>query len=159
VILFWTFYFIPIIATVRIAVTINKTVAITDLNDKRAIPQIPCPLVHPLATFVPIPTSSPPAIINGSEFVIRNGISFVVENENIIDPTTRPTRNKKLSPLPSFEVRKLSVILLMPASRPLPIKNTTTAKPIVIPPTKADKGVKFIIFILIFLYLYMILSA
>ena len=63
VILFWTFYFIPIIATVIIAVTINKTVAITDLNDERAMPQIPCPLVHPLATFVPIPTSSPPAII------------------------------------------------------------------------------------------------
>ena len=82
-ILFWTFYFIPFIATVIIAVTINKTVAITDLNDERAMPQIPCPLVHPLATFVPIPTSSPAAIINGSEFVIRNGISFVVENENI----------------------------------------------------------------------------
>ena len=123
------------------------------------MPQLPCPLVHPLATFVPTPTSSPPAIINGSEFVIRNGISFVVENENIIGPTIRPTRNKKLSPLPSFEVRKLSVILLMPASRPLPINNTTTAKPIVIPPTKADKGVKFIIFILIFLYLFIILYA
>ncbi len=106
-----------------------------------------------------MPTSSPPAIINGSEFVIRNGISFVVENENIIDPTTRPTRNKKLSPLPSFEVRKLSVILLMPASRPLPTKNITTAKPIIIPPAKADKGVKFIIFMSIFPCLYTGFSA
>ena len=94
-------------------------------------------------------------------FVIKNGISFVVENENIIGPTIRPTRNKKLSPLPSFEVRKLSVILLMPASRPLPIKNTTTAKPIIMPPVKADKGVKFIIFMIsitLLRHLYLIFS-
>tara|TARA_Y100000310_G_scaffold174458_1_gene174514 strand:+ start:99 stop:473 length:375 start_codon:yes stop_codon:yes gene_type:complete len=94
------------------------------------------------------------AIINGSEFVIRNGISFVLKNKNIIGPTTKPIRKKKLSPLPCFEVRRLSVILLMPASRPLPTKNTTTAKPIIIPPAKADKGVKFIIFMSISPYIY-----
>jgi hypothetical protein len=77
----------------------------------------------------------------------------VVENENIIGPTTKPIRNKKLSPLSCFEVRRLFTILLIPASRPLPIKNTTTANPIIMPPTKAGIGVKFTIFILISAYM------
>ncbi len=45
------------------------------------------------------------------------------------------------------------LIPLMPASRPFPTKNIITAKPIIIPPTKADCGVKFTIFILISSYM------
>ena len=58
-------------------------------------------------------------------------------------PQTNPTINKKLSVLFCFETRALFTIPLTPASRPLPTKNNITAKPIIIPPTKADRGVKF----------------
>ena len=64
-------------------------------------------------------------------------------------PKTNPTKNKKLSVLFCFETRALFTMPLMPANRPFPIKNIITAKPIIIPPTKADCGVKFTIFILI----------
>ena len=61
-------------------------------------------------------------------------------------PKTNPTKNKKLSVLCCFETRALFTMPLMPANRPLPIKNNITAKPIIIPPIKADRGVKFMIF-------------
>ena len=62
-------------------------------------------------------------------------------------PKTNPIINKKLSVLFCFETKALFTMPLMPANRPLPIKNNITAKPIIIPPTKADRGVKFMIFI------------
>ena len=58
-------------------------------------------------------------------------------------PKTNPTINKKLSVLFCFETRALFTIPLTPANRPLPTKNSITAKPIIIPPTKAECGVKF----------------
>ena len=58
-------------------------------------------------------------------------------------PKTNPTINKKLSVLFCFETRASFTMPLIPANRPLPIKNIITAKPIIIPPTKADRGVKF----------------
>ena len=64
-------------------------------------------------------------------------------------PKTNPTINKKLSVLFCFETRALFTMPLTPANRPLPTKNNITAKPIIIPPKKADCGVKFTIFILI----------
>ena len=64
-------------------------------------------------------------------------------------PKTNPTINKKLSVLFCFETRALFTMPLTPANRPLPIKNNITAKPIIMPPKKADCGVKFTIFILI----------
>jgi len=62
-------------------------------------------------------------------------------------PKTNPIINKKLSVLFCFETRALFTILLTPANRPLPTKNNIPAKPIIMPPTKADRGVKFITFI------------
>ena len=62
-------------------------------------------------------------------------------------PKTSPTINKKLSVLFCFEIRALFTIPLTPANRPLPTKNNITANPIIIPPTKADCGVKFMTFI------------
>ena len=62
-------------------------------------------------------------------------------------PRTNPTINKKLSVLFCFEIRVSFTIPLMPANRPLPIKNNITAKPIIMPPAKADRGVKFMTFI------------
>ena len=64
-------------------------------------------------------------------------------------PKTNPTINKKLSVLFCFETRALFTMPLTPANRPLPTKNNITAKPIIMPPKKADCGVKFTIFILI----------
>ena len=63
-------------------------------------------------------------------------------------PKTNPTINKKLSVLFCFETRALFTMPLTPANRPLPTKNNITAKPIIMPPKKADCGVKFTIFIL-----------
>ena len=62
-------------------------------------------------------------------------------------PKTNPTINKKLSVLFFFETRALFTMPLTPANRPLPTKNNITAKPIIIPPIKADCGVKFMTFI------------
>ena len=59
----------------------------------------------------------------------------------------RQVRNNKLSILLIFDVRKLLAIPLTPASLPFPIKNNTTARPIIAPPVKAVKGVKFTMFI------------
>ena len=59
-------------------------------------------------------------------------------------PKTNPTINKKLSVLFCFETRALFTMPLTPANRPLPTKNNITAKPIIKPPKKADRGVKFI---------------
>jgi hypothetical protein len=62
-------------------------------------------------------------------------------------PKTNPTINKKLSVLFCFETRVSFTMPLTPANRPLPIKNNITAKPIIMPPAKADRGVKFMTFI------------
>ena len=62
-------------------------------------------------------------------------------------PKTNPTINKKLSVLFCFETRALFTMPLMPANRPLPTKNNIAAIPIITPPIKADRGVKFMIFI------------
>ena len=61
-------------------------------------------------------------------------------------PKTNPIINKELSVLFCFETKALFTMPLMPANRPLPTKNNITAKPIIKPPTKADRGVKFMIF-------------
>ena len=63
-------------------------------------------------------------------------------------PKTNPIINNKLSVLFCFETIAAFIMPLTPASRPFPIKNIITAKPIIIPPRKADCGVKFTIFIL-----------
>ena len=68
-------------------------------------------------------------------------------------PKTNPIINKKLSVLFCFETRVSFTMPLIPANRPFPIKNIITAKPIIIPPKKADSGVKFTIFILISSYI------
>ena len=52
-------------------------------------------------------------------------------------PKTNPTTNKKLSALFFFETRVSFTMPLTPANRPLPTKNNITAKPIIMPPTKA----------------------
>ena len=62
-------------------------------------------------------------------------------------PKTNPTINKKLSVLFCFETSALFIMPLTPANRPLPTKNNITAKPIIMPPAKADWGVKFMMFI------------
>ena len=121
--------------------------AIIDLSENRPTPQIPWPLVQPLLTLVPIPTNNPEKITNGKEFLIKNGISLLINILNIIGPTIKPVRNNKLSILLIFDVRKLLAIPLTPASLPFPIKNNTTARPIIAPPVKAAKGVKFTMFI------------
>ena len=128
-------------------VKIKVIVAIIDLSENRPIPQMPWPLVQPLLTLVPIPTSRPEKMINGKESVIKNGISLLINILNIIGPVIKPIRNNKLSILLIFNVRKLLAIPLTPANLPFPIKNNTTARPIIAPPAKAVKGVKFTMFI------------
>ncbi len=62
-------------------------------------------------------------------------------------PRIKPNRNKKLSTLLIFEVKKLLAIPLIPISLPLNTKKITTAKPIKEPPRNAEIGVKLTIFI------------
>ena len=66
-------------------------------------------------------------------------------------PKINPIINNKLSVLFCFETRAAFKMPLTPASLPFPIKNIITAKPIITPPRKADCGVKFEIFIKIWL--------
>ena len=68
-------------------------------------------------------------------------------NENIIGPIINPSKNKILSILFSFLLITPEEIELIPAILPLNAKNKKAANPIKDPPTKADTGVKFIIFI------------
>jgi hypothetical protein len=134
---------------VSIAVTIKIIVAVIDRDERRDIPQMPCPLVQPFPKLVPTPTKKPPIISIGIDLVIKNGISFFEIKEKIIGPKTKPKRNNKLSNLLLAESIKFLIIPLIPANRPLPIKNNITAKPIIIPPIKAGSGVKFTMFMLI----------
>src|SRR6185295_10956275 len=48
-----------VIATPRIATTMNTIVAAIERGERRAMPQIPCPDVQPLPRRVPKPTSRP----------------------------------------------------------------------------------------------------
>ena len=50
-----------------------------DRFEKRLIPHIPCPLVHPLPIFVPTPTNNPPIkIIKGDEVKLNITSSFLI---------------------------------------------------------------------------------
>ena len=64
-----------------IAISKKIIVARIDRDEKREIPQIPCPLVQPLLMPVPTPTSSPPIIKVGKDAVIVKGISYVEKSE------------------------------------------------------------------------------
>ena len=44
--------------------------------EKRLIPHTPCPLVHPLLIFAPMPTNKPPIIIKGIDDVTWKEIEF-----------------------------------------------------------------------------------
>ena len=95
---------------------------------------------------VPIPTSNPPIIIKGKEFVKTLSILFP-DNVNKIGPIIKPNKNNILSNLFSSLIMMSAAIELTPAILPLKIKNKKAAKPIKVPPVKADKGVKFIMLI------------
>ena len=69
------------------------------------------------------------------------------DNEYITGPMIKPDKNNILSNLFSFLIIQSEAIELTPAILPLKTKNKNAANPISDPPTKADTGVKFIIFI------------
>ena len=75
-----------------IAAKINNTVAIMERIENRLIPHTPCPLVHPLPIFVPIPTSSPPIIIMGVDDVIKKGMELFEKNIKINGPNINPNK-------------------------------------------------------------------
>lgn len=124
----------------------KETVAAIDLIENLLIPHIPWPLVHPFPTLVPKPTNKPPKIIKSVESVKTLTISFP-DNEYIIGPIIKPNKKNKLSNLFKFLKILSEAIELTPDNLPLKINNKNTAKPINKPPVKADKGVKFIMFI------------
>ena len=102
--------------------------------EKRLIPHMPWPLVQPLPIFVPRPTNKPPAIIRGIEEVILNTTSFLEKKIKTKGPRTSPMINNKFENLFSFFSKVLLTIPLIPASRPVVIKNKTMAKPMINPP-------------------------
>ena len=127
-------------------VIIKVIVATTDLNENLLIPHTPCPLVQPFPILVPTPTSKPPIINKGIEFVKTLTISLS-ENEYMIGPIINPNINNILSILFSLLIILPEAIELTPAILPLKEKNKNAANPIRDPPTKEDIGVKFITFI------------
>ena len=110
---------------------------------------MPWPLVQPFPILVPMPTSKPPKIINGKEWVTENKISLLVTNVYEKGPSTNPNKNNKFDDLFFVFVRALLAIPLTPASLPVLIKNKITAIPISKPPRKAEKGVKLMVSIVI----------
>ena len=58
-------------------------VAIIDLNEKRLIPLIPCPLVQPLLNLVPKPTSAPPPINKNKDKPLFNSNFSIATNKAI----------------------------------------------------------------------------
>lgn len=133
----------------------KRIVATIDRIEKRLMPHTPCPLVHPLPIFVPIPTNTPPKIIKGIEDVTSNCIEFFENILNIKGPATNPRINNIF--IPRFNDLKITLLAipLTPASLPVEIKKMITAKPIITPPIKELNGVKFIKSILI---IYLTLS-
>ena len=121
----------------------KRIVATIDLIEKRLMPHTPCPLVHPLPIFVPIPTNIPPKIIRGIDDVTSNGIEFFENIFNIKGPATNPRINNIF--ILRFNDLKMTLfaIPLTPARRPVEIKKMITANPIIIPPIKELNGVKF----------------
>ena len=107
--------------------------------------------MHPFPILVPMPTSKPPKTINGNELVTENKISLLVTNVYEKGPSTNPNKNNKFDDLFFVFVRALLAIPLTPASLPVLIKNIITAIPISKPPTKAGKGVKLMVSIVIIL--------
>jgi len=65
----------------------------------------------------------------------------------MIGPIINPNKNNILSNLFSLLTILPEAIELIPAILPLKAKNKNAANPIKDPPTKADMGVKFIMFI------------
>ncbi len=109
-------------------------VATIERMEKRLIPHMPWPLVQPLPIFVPSPANKPPMIIRGIEEVILNTRSFFKKEIINKGPRTIPMINNKFENLFSFFSKVLLTIPLIPASRPVVIKNKTTATPMINPP-------------------------
>ena len=69
--------------TVNIPTIIKVMVAIIDLNEKRLIPLIPCPLVQPLLNLVPKPTNAPPPINKNKDKPLFNSNFSISTNKEI----------------------------------------------------------------------------
>ncbi len=127
-----------------IPVSIKVIVAKIERFDRFAIPQMPCPLVQPLPSRVPIPTKNPPSAISHNGYPCR-GIKKSGEMKlNITVPNIKPQR-KTARQIYSLlgELNKPFIMPLMPAMRPLNNKRMVTLRPIKAPPSKAEYGVKF----------------
>lgn len=130
--------------TVTIPVIINVAVAIKDRIDRRALPQTPCPLVHPLPSCVPSPTKTPARIKKDpcTGNVTSKSSSF--QKETRVGPKINPIKKDTRQSLSFFvAVNNPPKIPLMPAIRPTDHMRKTAESPIKAPPTLADIGVKF----------------
>ena len=118
---------------------IKVTVAAIERGERRAFPQIPCPLVHPDPRRVPNPTNSPATINNGTLLLIvtaGKGAPNWYNNGETMSPKTNSTCQTSTF----FGLSKLALIPLTHAMRPMPSNKMTVATPIIAPPTK-DIGV------------------
>jgi hypothetical protein len=111
--------------------------------EPREMPQTPCPLVHPFPSWVPKPTSSPPAttaqpgawssIASGSEL---NHLQSHAPNGSVSRNASRHARS------PVSRSRARPKIPLIPATRPATTSISDVDTPIKRPPKDEETGVK-----------------
>lgn len=79
------------------ALLINIQVAKIERFDRRAIPIMPCPLVQPFPSFVPIPTNKPAMVYKTIEGVINEEEGSVGDKikKLITIPPIKSRRHKK----------------------------------------------------------------
>src|SRR5262245_31230514 len=125
------------------ATAMKTHVATSDRGDRRAIPQMPWPLVQPPPTDVPAPTSRPAAAasrpVAGKRTVPG---SNKPANAAMTAPPKSPAVNATRHPLPSPGLRRSAATMpLTPAIRPLAAIIKTAASPMSNPPMSDARGV------------------
>lgn len=104
--------------TVNMANAMKISVAVMDLGDSLAIPQTPCPLVHPLPRLVPKPTRSPARTSHAVDCSIRM-MGVNPANLAMIGARISPARKLIRQLRSPFDDRKRPpTMLLTPMIRP-----------------------------------------
>lgn len=121
-------------------------VAMIDRGETRAMPQTPCPEVHPPPNVTPIPTRNPPMINIGVSIGTEMSGTVPVANVTTKGPETMPAMNAALqdqSAIPEG-VRNPARIPVAPMIRPTNAIDRTAANPINRPPPSDKNGVNVV---------------
>src|SRR5712691_10425631 len=118
-------------------------VATIERGDRRDTPQIPWPLVQPLASRVPNPTSNPATKSSPLDAAMVMGTASALTRRTSPQPRINPATNKPRHSRPSLAGTSMPAMMpLMPVMRPVVISRRPAESPISPPPRSAEKGVK-----------------